>query len=330
MDRLIQSPLFQAIPDGATLLAPSLWENTHYASIPDPHWGKYVLYRTGKRLRITGDFHECCFDGSGRFQPPEKLYYVGYGESVRDSNEYILLSPVSKARIEEGRLRVFADSFYLLSYSRNRRFMLHANSETKQESPLVVGGKLAGFPEEPERIRLKFPLEPTEELFVGGEFQYPSTEVSSLLLSYYSDFQTTQNLRSPASGLLSCEVRLPPMIVMKKKDHLRLKGEIVNRGNRRVTLRGARPPVAEIYPSSPRIESVRLASFPVTMEKSVLLPGESSRFYVDLDLNTPLFGYFQLRMKLLPLENYSRSISPAAPPSATLLLVVKKEERDNR
>lgn len=86
MDVVIKSPAFMEVPDGSTVVAPTLSE--HYRGIaqaPADYWSKYIKYKTGKNVQFVDD--KCRSDAP--------CYSLVFRQAAHSDNQFIVLAKIT-------------------------------------------------------------------------------------------------------------------------------------------------------------------------------------------------------------------------------------------
>ena len=100
MDVVIKSPAFMKIPDGSTVVAPTL--SAYYrgiARMPADYWSKYTKYKTGKNIQFVDDK---CKSGA-------PCYSLVFRQESHSDNQFVVLASIKNPDLRDSSdLRIYS------------------------------------------------------------------------------------------------------------------------------------------------------------------------------------------------------------------------------
>lgn len=87
MDKVIQSPAFMEVPDGSTIVAPTLLSSTRgYAAMLPDDWSNYIKYKTGKKIHVVDN----------KRQGSVNCYVLTFRQEPYSDNQFMVLAKVKQ------------------------------------------------------------------------------------------------------------------------------------------------------------------------------------------------------------------------------------------
>ena len=120
VDQLAQTDELKAMPYGAVVYAPSLWEHRGIVANHPEYWSDYLTWRTGKKLNVVSTVEE--FDHDHRQRQQTEAFFLSFQQEPKEPNQFIVLAkpPLSSLNGEP----TYSTDLCLFSYSKNKKFVL--------------------------------------------------------------------------------------------------------------------------------------------------------------------------------------------------------------
>jgi hypothetical protein len=185
---LIETDEFISIPEYSVIYAPSLYGHINIAATFAPYWSDYIKSKTGKNITILSTKEELV--GLNLHSTDKSnVYFLKYNQEVKNPNQFIVLSKISKIDMVLGEPVMYSRNVNLYTYSNYKKFLVLLNM---QETHFRKKIKIDENTLNPSSNFISYFIDKSDNRSPFIKTMIHSSQddidVENILISYYTDY----------------------------------------------------------------------------------------------------------------------------------------------